>query len=321
MTTLKYSSEIIDDVLFRSGEPTDGTSDFNTQALEYLNRAYRAIWMGGGEFVKDMNEPWLWLKKSPPGTLTLQPVRDSGTVNVANNSTTATLSAVVSTDLDNWFLKVEGNPDVFRVSAHTSGSATLTLDSVYTGADNATASYTLMKLEYSLASDVLRISAPMRCYSDNIAEVVGIDLASLDRDYPLRDIETGTPDKFAMVAEQTVRFNRAGGTSSTDLRRVEYDYLRVPDDLTDSGAEEPLVPLQHRQVLADLTLFYLFSAKSDARVEQVGVQARAGLEAMRSDNRARTAQMGRGIAQLSPRLGNRLRSPRVLRTSSGLIIG
>lgn len=321
MTTLQYSSEIIDWALFKAGEPTDGTSDFQDDTLRGLNRAYRAIWMGGGEFVKDMNEPWLWLKKDPPGTLILKPIKNSGTVNVANNSATATLSAVVAEDLDGWFLKVAGCPDVFRVSAHTAGSATLTLDSVYTGTDNTTASYTLMKLEYDLAADCLRVIAPMRCQSDNRAEIEGIDLPALDRDYPLLDIETGTPERFALVTETKVRFNRAGGTTSTDLRRVEYDYLRKPDDLTDSASEEPAVPLQHRQVLADATLFYLLQSKSDQRVEQVGLQVNAGLKAMSADNRARTAQMGHGFAQLRPRLGNTLRFTRVPRTSSGLVIG
>src|SRR5258708_12240753 len=73
-SVLKFTSEIVDDVLFRCGEPTDGTSDFDVTALNYVNRAYRAIWVGGGELVKDMNEPWLWLKKDPPGVLVLNPV-------------------------------------------------------------------------------------------------------------------------------------------------------------------------------------------------------------------------------------------------------
>src|SRR5258708_16843364 len=43
-SVLKFTSEIVDDVLFRCGEPTDGTSDFDVTALNYVKRAYRAIW-------------------------------------------------------------------------------------------------------------------------------------------------------------------------------------------------------------------------------------------------------------------------------------
>lgn len=321
MANLKFTAEILDDILFRAGEPTDGTSDFNSQALEYLNRAYRGIWMGGGEFVKEMNAPWLWLKKDPPGVLTLLPVDELGTVSVTNNSASATLSTTRAASVANYFLQVDGNDDVFRVSAHTAGTAALTLDSVYTGDTDTAATFRLMKLEYDLAADLLRLIGPMRAYSDGRSEIVGVDLTSLDRDYPLPLVESGTPDRFAFVTETKVRFNRAGGLSSTDFRRVEYDYLYKPNDLTDSGSEEPAVPLQYRQILADAGLFYLLLAKADARAEQVGVMVRAGLQAMEADNRARLTQIGGvGYGHLYPRMDG-LRRRHLLRTSSGIILG
>jgi hypothetical protein len=321
MANLRYSADLLDDILFRAGEPTDGTSDFNAQALIDLNRAYRAVWMGGGEFVKEMNEPWLWLKKSTPGILTLQPYDEVGTISVTNNSTSATLSATRSTDLDGWFLKITGHPDVFRISAHTAGSAALTLDGVYTGATASAASFRLFKLEYDLAADLLRLIAPMRCYSENVSQIDGIDLVALDRDYPILYADAGTPDKFALVTDTKVRFNKYGGTTSTDLRRVEYDYHYRPDDLTDSGAEEPVVPREHRQVLADCALFYLLTTKSDVKAEGIGAQAKAGLMAMAADNRKKLSQLGEGMGRIYPRLDYTRRNSRVLRTAGGLIIG
>lgn len=320
MANLRFSSEILDDILFRAGEPTDGTSDFNAQALIDLNRAYRAIWMGGGEFVEGMNEPWLWLKKSSPGILTLQPYDETGTVSVTNNSTSATLSATRATDLDGWFFKVVGHPDVFRVDSHTAGSAALTLDGVYTGTTNASASFRLFKLEYDLAADLLRLISPMRCYSENVDRIEGIDLSALDNDYPLLYAEAGTPDKFALVTDTKVRFNRYGGSTSTDLRRVEYDYHARPADLTDSGSEEPLVPREHRQILADIGLFYLLTTMSSGKAEAIGQQAKAGLQAMAADNRKKLSQLGRRMGHIYPRAGNVARFNRVPRTSSGLII-
>ena len=321
MANLTYTGDVIDDVLFRAGEPVDGTSDFNAAVLEYVNRAYRAIWMGGGEFVEDMNEPWLWLKKDPPAVLTIMPYIETGTIAVTNNSTSATLSAAQALDLDGYFLKVDGHPDVFRVSAHTAAGTAVTLDGVYTGEDETAATYRLMKLEYALAADILRLIGPLRVQSDNESEIQGIDLSALDRDYPLLNLEAGTPDRFALVTETKVRFNKCGGTSSTDLRRVEYDYLYKPSDLTDSGAEVPVVPREHLSVLSDIALFYLFQAKSDLRMEVIGVQARAGLKAMQKDNRARLAQIGRHLGHLTPRPGRISQYNRVLRTTSGVIIG
>ena len=320
MTTLATSADILDDVLFRASEPTDGTSEFDTQALQYLNRAYRAIWMGGGEFVPEINEPWLWLKKSSPGVLTLLPVDTTGTVAATNNNTAITFSVTKATDLDGYFLRVQGHADVFRISAHTAGSASATLDGPYTGTDVTTASFQLMKLEYALAADVLRVIGPMRVQADGHTEIDGVDLTSLERDWPLTSVTGGTPEVFAMVTEQSVRFSHAGGNISTMLKRVEYDYLRIPDDLVDDSTE-PLVPLQHRQVLADIALFLLLSAKSDQRAEAVGPQAQAGLRAMAADNRARFGQFSRRVGAITPRMRKTAAHRRILRTTSGLIIG
>ena len=40
MANLTTSEDIIVDALFRSAEPVDGTSDYDTQALTWLNRTY-----------------------------------------------------------------------------------------------------------------------------------------------------------------------------------------------------------------------------------------------------------------------------------------
>ena len=317
MGNLQFSSDLLDDILFRAGEPVDGTSDFHAQALIDLNRAYRAMWMGGGEFVKDMNEPWLWLKKSTPGILTLQPYDESGTISVTNNSASATLSATRATDLDGWFLKVDSHGDIFRISAHTAGSAALTLDGVYTGTTNSAAAFRLFKLEYALAADLLRLIAPMRCYSDNIDRIEGIDLYALDRDYPLMYADAGTPDKFALVTDTTVRFNRYGGNISTDLRRIEYDYHYRPADLTDGASEEPVIPREHRQVLADCALFNLLTTMSSAKAEAIGLQAKGGLQAMAADNRKKLSQLSSRMGHISPRGAPQ---GRTLRTTNGLVI-
>lgn len=322
MTTLRYSAELLDDILFRAGEPTDGTSDFQDEALRCLNRAYRAVWMGGGEFVKGMNEPWLWLKKDTPGVLTLNPKIETGTISVTNNSTSATFSSGPAVSVANRFLKIDGHSDVFRIASHTAGATAATLDGVYTGDTASAATYEVLQLEYSLAADVLRLIAPMRAYADNVGRIEGIDLSALDRDYPLHMVDSGCPDKFAMVTESKIRFNKSGGTTSTDLIRVEYDYLRKPDDLTDDAAEEPAVPLEHRQILADIGLFYLLTTKSDARAEAIGVQARGGLQAMQADNKAKLSMIGgSSYGGLYPRAGRTRQASRPWRTESGFIIG
>lgn len=321
MTTLNTSANIISDVLFRAGEPVDGTSDFYTRTIEYLNRAYREIWMGGQAFNPEVNEPWLWLKKDPPGVLTILPTINTGSVSVTNNSVNATLSVAPTTSMTGRFFKVQGTADVFRVLAHTPGATAMVLDSVFTGPTQTLATYDLMALEYTLASDLLRVIAPMRIYGMNHIEVDGVDLVSLERDYPLALIQAGVPEKFAMVTETKIRFNKYGGLSASELYRVEYDYLQAPSAELGDDSGVPLVPIHHRSVLADMTLFYLFSAKADLRADGTGAMAKAGLKAMAMDNQARRAQMSRTMGQIITRPTKVQRFDRVLRTASGFIIG
>ena len=78
--TLASTLQIRNDALFRAGEKTDGTSDLDAQSLIYLNRAYRALYMGGNEFDPSINEIWWWLKRED--NIILDSVIDTDTVYV-----------------------------------------------------------------------------------------------------------------------------------------------------------------------------------------------------------------------------------------------
>ncbi|MGI0026158.1 MAG: hypothetical protein ACREA4_13565, partial [Nitrososphaera sp.] len=66
--------------MFRAGEKTDGTSDYEAQALIYLNRAYRTVYMGGGEFSKGMREQWYWMEDNDAGAGVIEAVIKAGSV-------------------------------------------------------------------------------------------------------------------------------------------------------------------------------------------------------------------------------------------------
>lgn len=316
MANYQYSSDIINDALFRAGEPTDGSSDFESVALSYLNRSYNALIFGGNEFFPTAHEDWWWLKAE--ANIILQPSITTGTVSVTHNSTSIAFSSGPASDMDGYFFKVDGHQDVFRISAHTAADTAATLDSVYTGTTNATASYRLFKLEYDLAAACLKVTGPMQAFRDSEYDIYGMALSELQSQYPLSLIQMGTPDRYAQVDEDTVRFNKYIDTD--ELVRVDYDYMRKPDALTDSGSEEPLVPLKFRYVLADMTTFFLLMDKDDTRAQAVGEMAKSGIAAMSLENRSRMANTGE-MGQIKPRQSGigRLRGP--LRTNTGLIIG
>jgi len=300
MANLKYSSDILEYILFRAGEKVDGTSDLDAQALIYLNSAYKKIWQGGCEFDPAINEDWVWLRAS--GNIILQKKISTGTVSVTNNSASATLSASQATDVAGWFFKVDGHEGIFKISTHGGSSAALTLDSVYTGSTNATATYKLLKLDYTLAADAIEILSPMETsFKANRSfvydgQIAGISLQSV----PYRnELLSGVPEYFSQIDATTVRFNRY---ADSDLIRIDYRYKKLPADLTDSGSEEPLVPLRHRHILANIALYDLWTDKNDDRADSVSLVAKQGLKAMAVENQNRLSQMDHTYGKIHPRI-------------------
>lgn len=315
MSNYQYTSDLMEDVLFRGGEPTDSTSDFNSAVLRYLNRAYTAIVKGGDELAPEINEVWWWLKKSNKGILTLQK-RITGDISLTENSINGTLSVDPGIDIAGWHFKVNGEPDVYKIATYD-GTVTITLDSVYTGVTNTAACFAVHELEHDLASDVLYISGPMIAYRNDQAEIDGIDEVALDRDFPLKDFLYGMPEKFCMMGEQSIRFSHGGFNDY--LARIEYPYLQRPSELTDATNEEPLVPPHYRKLIADAALFFLFTDKDDTRADGIGIQVTNQLRAMREDHQRRKGKQSSNMGAIitRPNQSNR----KILRTESGLIIG
>lgn len=319
MANFKYTSDILSDVLFRAGEPTDGTSEFQTQALNYINRAYQMVCMGGAEISPDTHEDWVWLRKSPPAVVVLEPAITTTTITTTKNSSSATLSVAPSNSIAGYVIIVEDARDIYRVSAHTAGQTTITLDSVYT-TDSVTAGPCIIaKVEYTLASDILKIISPMR--GTYVSQVEGIDSLAMDREYPLSRVISGCPKAFSIVSETTtgvkVRFSHYGSING-DYIRLEYDYLYRPADLTNAANEEPVIPPQFRRVLSDLALYFIHMDKNDSRADAAGVQAKSLIEAMAAENRNKLVQMSETFGKIQPRQSDFDRG--LLRTSTGIIL-
>jgi len=320
MAQYTTSADLVEDILWRGGEKTDGTSDYDAKALTYLNRAYQGIWSGGSELDPNVQEVWWWLRKDDQGVLTLNPKITTGTVSVTNNSASITFSSGPTPSVAGRHVKIDDHPDVFIISAHTATETGATLESVYTGPTDGTASYKVVQLDYTLASDVLYLSAPMFAYQDGRKDIEHIELSELRRKWPLNEVGSGVPAEFAMLTQQAVRFSHSGGTESTDLIKVDYEYAAEPSDLADDSAA-PLVPRQYRKILADWGLAFLLVDKDDSRAGDALALAKSGIVAMAKENRRRLVRMGGGnFGKITPRQGDlgRMRGP--LRTESGLII-
>ncbi len=319
MTVYQYSSEILDGALEEAGELTDGSSDYEGQALKYLNRVYRAIWTGGNEFLPNNNPLWWWMRSTKPGVITQEPTEEV-VGQVTNNDTLVTLTAVLVNTHADWLLKVKSHPDVFHIQSHTAGTALITLDSPYTGDNGTGIEIELYKLRYSLEADLLDMTSSMRAFRDGQHEVEMVDHHEMRQKWPLNQVHKGVPRNFARISETEIEFSHAGTAGVTDYTRIEYDYFVKPADLTDSGSEEPIIPLEYRHILVDGIAMLLLNDKDDSRAADKGAIAKEGIRGMWRNHQAQKARGEGGFMQVRPNPSvDYRRGP--LRTESGLIIG
>jgi len=333
---LQFTNELLADILFRSRELASLTSslassDYSAQALVYLNRAYYSLCLGGREFLPPGSATsmldWWWLRKDRPGVLTLQPVLIAGTVSVANNDGMITLSSPPAQSMESRYFQVENHPDVFRIVAHIGGAPTAILDDVYTGATAPAARYRLMRLEYSLEPDFLRLTDLFRVFQGNgdgwrghTGGIDLIDMTTLDRLWPLRIVQSGVPTACAMIGGNRVRFNKAGLDETTSLIRVEYDYLARPAPLVNSAQEEPVVPVEHRAMLSDMALYFMAIDRNDDRAQTYASDGRNGIATMLREQERRLSMSDSRYGQILTRQPPAFRRQGWL-TTSGKLLG
>lgn len=318
MSNLSTSADILDDILFRSGEKTDGTSDYHAQALIYLNRSYRALYMGGMEFNPKFHENWYWMDTDDVSSGVIEAVIKTGTVDVTRGSTSITFSIAPSISVAFHRFRVDGDEDMFRLSVHTAGSTSATLLNPYTGTTGSGKTFRLMKFQYDLPTDTIKIASPIYFSQDGGRECKLVDYKDILKFWASGEDLSGVPQMFSFHQgqEDKISFERYG--SDTENEKMLYHTQRRvrPADLLDNNAE-PIVPLQWRHVLSDLALFFIYMDKNDDRMVLVGKQAEAGLQAMKIENRAVLAEAGEP-GHIFPRSRQTVRR---VRTSSGKLIG
>jgi hypothetical protein len=143
-----------------------------------------------------------------------------------------------------------------------------------------------------------------------------MDLAAVKQMWPLDRVVAGVPSAFAYVSDTKVHFN----TYPIDILRIEYDYTFQPNALTTTANEQPPMPLHYRKTIADVALAFLYLDKNDDRAAVQGTVAKAGLQAMARENRAKRQTTSQTFGKFYPRIGQLTRST-PFRTSGGLVVG
>lgn len=115
-----WGADLLEGALDRANEKTDGTSGYHDKAKAYVRQAYWEVLRAA---------PWPFAKAALPKTLTLL-----APVNVTVNSIagpTVTLSANQATSLAGRKFSLNSSAAWYRITAHTAGTPTLTLDTAY----------------------------------------------------------------------------------------------------------------------------------------------------------------------------------------------
>lgn len=313
-TVLADAQSLINDALFRAGE-IPGASEWDAKAVDYLNREYRALCSGASEFLPEFVHDWWWMRGR--GVLTILPVV-TGVALMTTGSATVILSVDPGISLTGRRFKIAEHPDVFIVQAHAGTG--VTLDSVYTGPSSAAASYQALKMTYTLDANAQALMSPIVSFREN-PQISGMSPERMDELFPLSRLLSGVPQAFALENEGTIRFSHGGRTDGTSMR-MEYSYRPQVQDLINSSSSFPLVPIQHRHVLADMILVYIYNDKNDDRMQVIGTSVRSTLGAMTADNTRRMKKIDRLAGSIQTRASNTRRNlNNALRTESGLIIG
>lgn len=321
MANMTTSADLKDQILFNLGEPVDGSSDFDAEALIQLNRAYRELWSGGGGIAPEINETWDWLKQHPPGVLTLDTVLDEGTIAVTKGSISITFSNAPVLTKVNWHIKIDNESEIYRILTHTAGQATATLDSEVVS-DTGTFKYKAYHLEYDLTGGIMKLVSPFRRYDSPNIVIPLIDSRKFDLLFPLQRLQTGVPQVATIIQKLKtgnikVRFSHGGNLSSGNKIRLEYDCSVQPIDLLDDSAE-PLVPKRHRKILSDIGTYYLLLSMGSTKADDYFKLGVLGLRGMALENRKDKVDQEINYGEISPRLDNDFSHN--LQSSSGFLL-
>lgn len=259
---LETGQLILQDALFRAGELTTLTgviSDYLDEAKKFVQRTYFDVL----EYA-----PWPWALKDPPGILTVY-AKKTNTATVTRDSTAVTLGAAIASSVAGWWFQVDSQLVPYRITAHTAGATTLTLDAPYNEAAGTLITCTIFKDEYSLASDCLK---PWAAWNRNkpTDRIDVIGMGEMRDRFTNRNTPAINARIMAVVKSNKVRIRP---WPETDNITIEYDYTAYPSaDLTFDGVaatDTPVVPLYDRQVLSDVATAQLHLLKNDPRAQEL----------------------------------------------------
>ncbi len=228
-------------------------------------------------------EPWLFALSPTPGTISTLAKQAVVVSSISTNQ--VTLSASIATSMAGRKFYLDSLQVIYRITAHTAGTAILTLDANW--AEGTTSGPgKIFEDEYSLASDCMVLWGPMtlRGNAEHEIEVVNgkqFKAKHNDGGWPV----TGPPDVATQIRYSSTGLPRVQLAPVTSTPMVlEYEYTRFHNlDFSGGGAgDTPVLPLQDRWMLAERSLWTLWRNKNSELAASAWNRAEDHLSIMRN---------------------------------------
>lgn len=300
------------------GHTVHPSSD-RTRIVDLMDRCHKTICGGGGELNLDKNgrpnpSPIIfpWALSQNPIVLNTSAIYNTGTCTANLGSTTVTLSDVSATNLSNYHLKVSTDSEIYRVSAHTAGTDSLTLDGAYVSANTTAAEYTAFKTLYTFApssGSILIPVSPIRIYDDN-GEDYTIDLVdtqTLLKSFPMSEIEEDMPVMAGIRYQSASNLVVQMSHYTENVERMELDYIPIPTTLADNTAIEvdPVIPERHRIIIAHWAAYYLLRTNDDNRSQLHLAEAQSIFKTLVAERDQVMQRQDEDLGYIRPRPGQR----------------
>lgn len=202
MAQFRTTADILDEILQKAGEVTNGNSPFETLAITYANKVHHAIIGGGNIFNLDVDEPWVWARSKTPMVLELKPAYVTGTVTCINGDVNFTFSAIPSESLEGWHFQINGKSTVYKITKHNASEAAAQLDSSFMD-NTGVYLFRAFKLDYEIL--------PTYMYIDNFNDRVDFqETASATLSTTLTH---GAYTPSNLIAHITARINSTGANA------------------------------------------------------------------------------------------------------------
>ena len=264
--------------LDQGGQTPSTSDDYATLVKANLLVAYWSI-LG--------YRPWPWAKAPTPKVVTTE-AKVTATVS-SISGTTVTLSGNLTPSQagKKWYLDSQGI--VYRVSAHTDNTDTLTLDATYVETVTAGLS-TFYQDEYTLATDVIVPHGPLWLRGQYEGPIDLLEREEFVGRYG-RMMSRGSGG--LVEAATLLRWYQSGATQAPviqiapwpeDAVNLEYEYAERHVLTFDGVAatDTPKVPLEYRWVIGEWALWLLFRKKSDDGIIPTDPNIQSGLMQMQS---------------------------------------